>query len=641
MRTLGIIAAGLLVANVAQAGPARSEAEQTVDDATLQLTLLEEAISGDVRSFCQVRIHVLSADVELTVNDRVLLWLYEDDLAGDDNLWHHEFRVTAEEVAAGEVDRVLNCASDFGDDVGDVREIYADSRVEKDACSGFCRHDRPTTPNIAVAEVDDDMAEDADDDREGAVPTPLGPTTDRIGRDADWFAVTLVDRSLVTFSVNHAPDLGRLDAVLFGPDGMQIQVGEDREEATVVDTLPLEPGDYAVRVQPRDGQNFNFYDADLRVLTGGCEPGAIEVSPCERCGSRRRECDNDGQWGDFSNCLGQGECDPGADRRVVCGNCGEELQSCTDACQWMPGQCVGGGECAAGDEDTQGCDEGVGIRTRICSQMCTWGEFEACRGGECEAGERQECYNGSPGTAGVGRCQLGEQRCEERLWGPCEGEVVPTEEICDDGIDNDCDGAQDGTDTDCDETVEVGDPCDGDDCGDELECQRPPSAPGFIGGYCGLADCDMDCPDESLCGQVFGRRYCLKACERESDCRPDYLCADVDANRMACIPRCRGDVDCRDRMFPDCDERSGLCLPENAEPIRMDMRMQPPPPRDMGVQPNPQPGTMDAQVGGRIDGGEFADTSDDEGCNCDLRGGSPAGAWLLLLLVFGLRRRAR
>ena len=53
------------------------------------------------------------------------------------------------------------------------------------------------------------------------------------------------------------------------------------------------------------------------------------------------------------------------------------------------------------------------------------------------------CYNGSRGGEGIGICRAGTQRCDDGRWSDaCDGEILPHAEICDD-IDNDCDGSLD------------------------------------------------------------------------------------------------------------------------------------------------------------------------------------------------------
>lgn len=63
----------------------------------------------------------------------------------------------------------------------------------------------------------------------------------------------------------------------------------------------------------------------------------------------------------------------------------------------------------------------------------------------CTSGQTQSCYGGPPSSAGVGMCARGEQSCSRRgefdSWGECTGWVAPSSEICGDGIDQDCDGA--------------------------------------------------------------------------------------------------------------------------------------------------------------------------------------------------------
>ncbi|MCA9649271.1 MAG: hypothetical protein KC501_05145 [Myxococcales bacterium] len=59
-------------------------------------------------------------------------------------------------------------------------------------------------------------------------------------------------------------------------------------------------------------------------------------------------------------------------------------------------------------------------------------------------GQVRYCYTGNPATYNVGECTPGIQQCQALdldvgEWGPCEGEGLPTMEVCD-AVDNDCDG---------------------------------------------------------------------------------------------------------------------------------------------------------------------------------------------------------
>src|SRR5690606_34524798 len=67
--------------------------------------------------------------------------------------------------------------------------------------------------------------------------------------------------------------------------------------------------------------------------------------------------------------------------------------------------------------------------------------------GSCEVGESESCYTGPADAAGVGACVEGTSSCEDGMWGPCTGEVLPGVETCN-GIDDDCNGTvDDGVDS--------------------------------------------------------------------------------------------------------------------------------------------------------------------------------------------------
>ena len=69
----------------------------------------------------------------------------------------------------------------------------------------------------------------------------------------------------------------------------------------------------------------------------------------------------------------------------------------------------------------------------------------------CEIGSFVSCYSGPEGTLGVGICQAGQGACKSDRSGfeGCSGEIGPQPEVCDNGLDDDCDGLNDCFDDDC------------------------------------------------------------------------------------------------------------------------------------------------------------------------------------------------
>ncbi|MBW2455531.1 MAG: hypothetical protein JRI68_13510 [Deltaproteobacteria bacterium] len=77
--------------------------------------------------------------------------------------------------------------------------------------------------------------------------------------------------------------------------------------------------------------------------------------------------------------------------------------------------------------------------------------FRSQGSGVCEPGTTAPCYSGPDGTEGVGVCLAGETTCDPdgSGFGPCEGEVVPAAEDCNEPTDEDCDGEVNELDAGC------------------------------------------------------------------------------------------------------------------------------------------------------------------------------------------------
>lgn len=171
-----------------------------------------------------------------------------------------------------------------------------------------------------------------------------------------------------------------------------------------------------------------------------CEEGESDSVPCGDCGVQERLC-SQGRWVTQGQCADQGECSPG-DQEA--GPCGQGSRGCDEACQWGPWAELPEGSCEPGQTEQRACGN-CGAMERTCLDACQWGEWSQCSQEQaCTPGEtrQQVC-----GDSDVGLCMLGQQEslCGEDCvwgdWGTCQGQRGPTEEICGDGIDQDCDGA--------------------------------------------------------------------------------------------------------------------------------------------------------------------------------------------------------
>lgn len=197
------------------------------------------------------------------------------------------------------------------------------------------------------------------------------------------------------------------------------------------------PNGYTEDASPSSSVDFDqgveSFQDDFNALSQ--EGVSTQCSPTsEECDALDNDCDGlvDERLG--CPCQGEGTCYGGPEISRGIGLCRDGLRACDSTgetwgmCQdWVgpqPEQCFGGE-----DEDCDG---------QVDEDNCV---------DVCSAGETRSCYTGPDGSAETGICRGGKQVCQGgQQWGPCEGEVLPIAEICDDGIDNDCDGL---LDTDC------------------------------------------------------------------------------------------------------------------------------------------------------------------------------------------------
>jgi hypothetical protein len=138
-------------------------------------------------------------------------------------------------------------------------------------------------------------------------------------------------------------------------------------------------------------------------------------------------------------------CQAGA---TCCGDTCFNVQTNVNHC----GDCTA--KCVAPANATAACVNGV-CQLDACSPAyndCNGDTTDGCEWNilqdgpcVCPPGLTEDCYQGLPGTQGKGACKGGKRTCNQTGtgWSACVGQVLPGPEICNDQIDQDCNGIDD------------------------------------------------------------------------------------------------------------------------------------------------------------------------------------------------------
>ncbi len=211
----------------------------------------------------------------------------------------------------------------------------------------------------------------------------------------------------------------------------------------------------------KDDDCDNLVDEDFPQKGQPCNNGKLGV--CFKTGTYACKADGSGLVCNAPNANGSAEICDGLDNDCD-GSVDEDIPGgCTKLCQ--PEVCNGLDDDCDGTPDnnipTVPCGKDVG-ECKAGTAKCIGGKV-VCEGGtvpttelcdnkdnDCDGtidGIGEPCYSGTSGCdvktgQCKGICQLGTRVCSAGVWGACQGEVVPSKEICN-GVDDNCDGSVD------------------------------------------------------------------------------------------------------------------------------------------------------------------------------------------------------
>ncbi len=168
--------------------------------------------------------------------------------------------------------------------------------------------------------------------------------------------------------------------------------------------------------------NDGYIEENLSCIEDKCQN--VECSIIEMCNNDTGKCEVVTNPCDGVNCGEHGECIYDKDGNASC--------ECENGYIDKETQCIFEIPCVKTAE-TDNCSDGL-------DNNCDGTINDNC---SCSSGSTLDCYTGDSSKINIGECKTGIISCvggEE--WGSCDGEILPSEEICD-NKDNDCDGTTD------------------------------------------------------------------------------------------------------------------------------------------------------------------------------------------------------